>query len=170
MQKLTRRKVSGKIERSFRTVKDNFINCTDWNSFSSLEDLNERYYKYVNYEYNNSFHTSIENTPRKRFMQDYSLLKFIPSEEILEEYFLHTFERKVSTDSTVQLLCKVYEVPSKFMRQKITIKIDPHNLEQAYIYQDGKKIETIYPVKKVENSKIKRKSISYADMGGNNND
>ena len=69
-----------------------------------------------------------------------------------------------------QLLCKVYEVPSKFMRQKITIKIDPHNLEQAYIYQDGKKIETIYPVKKVENSKIKRKSISYADMGGNNND
>ena len=43
MLKLTHQKASGKIERAFRTIKDNFINCTDWNTFSSLEDLNEKY-------------------------------------------------------------------------------------------------------------------------------
>lgn len=160
----------GKIERSFRTIKDNFINCTDWNSFSSLEDLNERYYNYVNSEYNNHFHSSIEDTPRNRFMKDYSLLKFVPSNEILDEYFLHTFERKVSTDSTIQLFSKNFEVPGRYMKQKITVKVDPHNLDTAYIYENGKKIETIHPVKKVENSKVKRNSISYTQMGGINND
>ena len=103
-------------------------------------------------------------------MKDYNLLKFVPSNEILEEYFLHSFERKVSTDSTVQLFCKSYEVPSKYMKQKITVKIDPHHIDKAYIYENGKNIETIYPVKKIENSKIKRKSISYAQIGGLNND
>ena len=170
MQEPTHQNQKGKIERSFRTIKDNFINCIDWNSFSSLEDLNERYYNYVNSEYNNHFHSSIQDTPRNRFMKDYNLLKFVPSNEILEEYFLHSFERKVSTDSTVQLFCKSYEVPSKYMKQKITVKIDPHHIDKAYIYENGKNIETIYPVKKIENSKIKRKSISYAQIGGINND
>ena len=170
MQEPIHQNQNGKIERSFRTIKDNFINCIDWNSFSSLEDLNERYYNYVNSEYNNNFHSSIQDTPRNRFMKDYNLLKFVPSNEILEEYFLHSFERKVSTDSTVQLFCKSYEVPSKYMKQKITVKIDPHHIDKAYIYENGKNIETIYPVKKIENSKIKRKSISYAQIGGLNND
>ena len=95
MQKLTRQNRNGKIERSFRTVKDNFINCNDWNTFTSLENLNERYYNYVNSKYNNNFHSSIEDTPRKRFMKDYSKLKFVKSEEKLDESFLHTFERRV---------------------------------------------------------------------------
>ena len=162
--------VNGKVERAFRTIKDNFINCTDWNTFTSLEDLNQRYYNYINTEYNNNVHSSIEDTPRKRFMKDYSFIKFVKSDEILEEYFLHSFERKVTTDSTIQLFNKNYEVPSKYIKQRITIKINPHDLKIAYIYENGKKIETIYPVKKVENSKIKRKSISYAEIGGTNND
>lgn len=170
MLKRTRQNPSGKVERCFRTVKDNFINCTDWNSFSSLEDLNERYYNYVNTEYNNHFHSSIDDTPRNRFMKDYSLLKFVSTNELLDEYFLHSIERKVSTDSTVQVCCKSFEVPSKYIKQRITIKYSPHNLEVAYIYENSKKVETIYPVRKIENSKIKRKSISYANMGGKRND
>lgn len=158
------------MERAFRTIKDNFINCTDWNTFTSLEDLNDRYYNYVNTEYNNNPHSSIEDTPRKRFMKDYSLIKFVKSDEILEEYFLHSFERKVSTDSTIQLFNKNYEVPSRYIKQKLTIKINPHDLEIAYIYENDKKIETIYPVKKIENSKMKRNNLSFSRMEGINND
>lgn len=167
MHKHTRRNLNGKIERSFRTIKDNFINCTDWNTFNSLEDLNDRYYNYVNSEYNNTVHSSTNDTPRNRFMKDYQKIKFISSDEILEEYFLHSYERKVATDSTIQLFSKIYEVPSKYMKQRITVKIDPHNLEIAYIYTDGKKVETIKPVNKIDNSKIKRKSISYTQMEEN---
>ena len=132
--------------------------------------MNEKYYNYVNSEYNNHFHSSIEDTPRKRFMKDYKLLKFVESDELLNEYFLHTFERKVATDSTIQLFGKAYEVPSRYMKQKITVKFEPTNLDVAYIYEDGKKIETIYPVKRVDNSHVKRKSISFAQIGDDKND
>jgi len=103
-------------------------------------------------------------------MKDYNQLKFVPNNEVLDEYFLYTYERKVTSDSTIQIFSKVFEVPSKYMKQKITIKFNPNILDVAYIYEDGKKVETIYPVKKVENSKIKRNSISYIQMGGINND
>ena len=164
----------GKIERSFRTIKDNFINCTDWNSFTSLEDLNDRYYNYVNSEYNNTVHSSIGITPKKRFMQDYKLIKLMPSIEELDDAFLHGYTRSVATDSTVQLFGKQYEVPSRYIKQKVLIKVDPHCSDVAYIYDNGKKIETINPVKKVDNSHIKRKTISYSnqnsDKGGDIND
>lgn len=104
-------------------------------------------------------------------MKDYSLLKFISTDEVLDEYFLHSFQRKVSMDSTIQLLSKTFEVPSVYMKKRIDIRFNPRDLSKAYIYENGKKLETIYPVKKVENSKIKRNSISYARLGGiNNND
>jgi len=158
----------GKIERSFRTVKDNFLNCIDWNSFSSLEQLNDQYYTYVNSEYNNHFHSSINNTPKKRFLQDNNLIRFISSDEALNEYFMHSFDRKVALDSTVQLLGKQFEVPSKYLKQRINIRFDPFCLDIAYIYENGKKSETIYPVKKIDNSHIKRKAISYANQNDNN--
>ena len=161
---------NGKIERSFRTIKDNFLNCIDWNSFSSLEQLNDQYYSYVTSEYNNHFHSSINMSPRSRFMQDYQSLKFVDSDETLNEWFLHTLSRKVATDSTISLFGKSFEVPSRYMKQKIIIKFAHTNLNIAYIYENGKKIETIYPVKKVDNSRIKRNSISYAKIGDDIND
>ena len=100
-------------------------------------------------------------------MKDYSNIKFVSSNESLDEYFLHSYERKVTTDSTIQLFSKTYEVPSKYMKQRITVKINPHDLDVAYIYSEGKKIETIKPVNKIDNSKIKRKSITFSRMEGN---
>lgn len=157
----------GKIERSFRTVKDNFLNCIDWNSFSSIKQLNDQYYTYVNSEYNNNIHSSINNSPKKRFLEDYNLLKFVASDEILNEYFLHSFNRKVASDSTIQLLGIQFEVPSIYIGQKIIVKLNPSFLDVAYIYDNGKKTQTIHPVNKVDNSHIKRKSISYANLNDN---
>ena len=164
MLNLIRLNQSGKIERSFRTVKDNFLNCIDWNSFSSLQQLNDQYYTYITSEYNNSLHSSIGTSPRKRFIKDYDLLKYVPSDEVLNEWFLHTFQRKVASDSTISLFGKTFEVPSRYIKQKIIVKFEPFNFDFAFIYENGKKVDTIYPVKKVDNSHIKRKSISYSNL------
>jgi putative transposase len=37
----------GKIERVFRTFKDNYINSVDWNKFKSLEHLNKEFNNYL---------------------------------------------------------------------------------------------------------------------------
>ena len=151
-----------KIERSFRTVKDNFINCKDWNAVKSLEELNKEYNEYIASEYNSKYHSGIENIPRNRFQKDYDRIKFIDSKEEVEKFFLHIEEKPVAADSTIRLGGKDFEVPQKYIKQRILIKYAPEDLSKAYIYNaKTKELEEIRPVDKIVNSKIKRKNISY---------
>ena len=70
-----------KIERSFRTVKDNFINCKDWTKYNSLEALNEDYRDYIVKEYNSVFHSGINDIPINCFQRDFDKIKFINSHD-----------------------------------------------------------------------------------------
>ena len=157
----------GKIERSFRTVKDRWINGINWNEYTSLEKLNEDFTTYINENYNNALHSAIDTTPRLRFKQDYSRLKFMPKDDI-DNIFLHSVKRTVLTDATIKLHSKLFEVPQKYIRQEINIRYSPDDLDVAYIFdQYGKLVETIKPVKKTDNSKVKRNTIDYSRIGGN---
>jgi hypothetical protein len=50
-----------------------------------------------------------------------------------------------------------FKVPVKYVGDKINVRYDPNSLEKAYIFSDeGKVLETIYPINKIDNSKIIR--------------
>lgn len=152
-----------KIERSFRTVKDNFLNCKDWTKFTSLDDLNNEYCKYIVKEYNSKFHSGINDIPRNRFHKDYDKIKFAYSHEEIDNMFLHIEEKPVALDSTIRLCGKDFEVPQKYIKQRILIKYQPDDLSFAYIYDSvSKTLEKIFPVDKIANSKMKRNLISYS--------
>lgn len=152
-----------KIERSFRTVKDNFINCKDWNTVKSLEELNKEYTEYIASEYNSKYHSGIDNIPRNRFQRDYEKIRFIGSKEEIDKIFLHIEEKPVAADSTIRLGGKDFEVPQKYIKQRILIKYTPEDLSKAYIYDSKtKELEKIKPVDKIANSKMKRENISYS--------
>ena len=151
-----------KIERSFRTVKDNFINCTNWKKYNSLDELNNEYSDYIIKEYNSKFHSGINDIPRNRFQRDYDKIKFAASSEEIDNMFLHVDEKNVSLDSTIRLGGKDFEVPQKYIKQHILIKYNPEDLSFVYVYDEKKKtLEKAYPVDKIANSKVKRKEISY---------
>lgn len=156
-------KSKAKIERSFRTVKDNFINCQDWTKYTSLKALNDEYRDYIVKEYNSKFHSGINDIPRNRFQKDYDKLKFVSSDEELENMFLHIAEVRVAEDATINLKCKQYEVEQKYIGQKILIKYNPEDLSFAYVYDENtKELKKILPVDKIANSKLKRATISYS--------
>jgi transposase InsO family protein len=156
----------GKVERHFRTVKDGWLNCTDWNMFSSLDDLDASLDEFLSKEYTNSLHSSIDCTPKERFMRDYDKVRHMPI-ELLDFHFLHRKECKVYNDATIKLLGSVYETPQQFIGSKIKVRYLPTDMSELFIYSDdGKLLHTIYPVKKVDNSKIKRVSIDYTQHGG----
>ena len=156
----------GKIERSFRTIKDNWLNCIDWNVFSSLEQLNSGFNEYLNDKYTNSEHSALGMTPRNRYLRDMNKFKLIPA-ELLENHFLHRVTRKVNNDSTIQLDSKYFEVPQKFIGQRLNIRYLPSDTDKAFIFnQDNVLIATIYPLKRVDNSKVKRNVIDYSKMNG----
>jgi putative transposase len=162
----------GKVERVFRTIKDNWLNGTDWNEFHSLEALNASFNKYLTENYMNKEYSALQMTPRVRYLQDAGKIKFIPPEEV-EKHFLHRVTRKVHNDATIKLQNIFFEVPQKYIRQKINIRYSPYSLDLAYIFnQENKTSDTIYPLKKVDNSKVKRKTIDYTTIslkGGDSN-
>lgn len=155
----------GKIERSFRTVKDGWLNGVDWANYQSLDAINTAYHTFLANCYNNAPHSALNMAPRDRYLQDSSLIKLVPP-EILEHHFLHRVVRKVTSDATVKLYTVSFQVPMKYIGKQITIRYFPGNLAEAYIYEDLTTLaHTIYPLDKVANSYVKRKeSIDYTCM------
>lgn len=144
------------------------MNGIDWNSFDSLESLNGSFNKYLSDKYTNSIHSALETTPRERYIKDSDKIKFIP-QEVLENHFLHRATRRVNNDATIQLYSKLFEVPQKYIRQKISIRFSPDTLDKVYIFnKDNVITDTVYPLKKIDNSKIKRNGLDYTKLNGGN--
>lgn len=155
----------GKIERYFQTMQKQWMNTINWNDFKSIEALNESLAIYVN-SYNNSIHSSINEKPINKYMNNIDNLKFISSRTELDYLFLYKVQRTVKNDATISIGTKLFEVPLNYVRDRINVRYDPSSFEKAYIFsEDGKILDTIFPLKKIDNSKIKRNSnISSIDF------
>lgn len=161
-------KGKAKIERSHRTEKDRWMNCTDWNEFHSLEDVNNSYQHFLNTQYNNSPHSSIGMTPKERYLKDFDTVRFL-ERSLIEEGFLHRITRKVTPTATVSLYNVSYEVPQQYIGRTIHLRYRPEDMSEIYIYdgESGKRLHTAYPVKKLDNAKRRRRAnISYHAMDG----
>ena len=114
------------------------------------------YSEFLNKEYINKEHSAIKQTPRQRFMKDFSKIKRKTDEEI-EECFLHRETRMVRSDATISFRDLLYEVPQEFIRKKIIIKFKPNQIDELYIYNDkNERVCSIKTIDKISNSKMKR--------------
>ena len=154
----------GKIERSFRTIKDGWLNCSNWNEFKTLEDVKESFSTYLYKEYINKEHSETKITPNNKWHNEIKELRQIEEEKV-EEAFMHSRLSKVYNDSTIQINNEKYEVPYKYVGQKIEVRYYVNNPKEIIIYSDGKRCEKCKIVDKKSNSKIYRKNnIDYEKM------
>ena len=155
----------GKIERTFRSIKETWLNTLDWNKIASLQELNYLFKQFLNEKYFNKIHSSINDTPLNKFMSYADNIKFITSTKQLDYAFLHREQRRVNKDSTVSLNKILFEVPKKYIGDRIKIRFSPLDLSKAYIFNNNEEMtEVIFPVKKIDNSKIKRSELSFTNM------
>lgn len=153
-----------KIERSFRTIKDGWMRCTDWNDFKSLEDAKKSLNDFLYKEYINKTHSSTNQTPNERWHNEYKLIKYKDEDEI-DKMFLHRVNRKVRKDMTVKIENIFYEVPFKYIGLNVEFRYDPNDLSTIYIFDGEIQKEICKKVDKVANSKIKRNnSIDYSNI------
>lgn len=151
----------GKVERTFKSVKEQWMYLQDFSQYNSTEQLNILFSEYVSKK-NNSPHRSLnQKTPLNVFMEDSDYFKRFENDYI-DRCFYHTTSRKVANDSTIHLNTRVYETAQEYIGARVTIKYVP-DLSHVYIYQDESYIE-IFEVKKVENSKIKRNAPLYSEV------
>jgi transposase InsO family protein len=147
----------GKVERWFKTLHDQWTNVIDWTKFSSLDELNTSLNRYVEDKYNKSIHSSLSESPIDKFVSQMDRIRFISSLKELDYIFLYRVTRRVKNDATISLDKTLFEVPFKYVGDSIFVRYDPTSMDKAYIFsEDGKILDTIYPVRKIDNSKIRR--------------
>lgn len=153
-----------KIERSFRTIKDGWMRCTDWNNFKTLNDVNESLRNFIYTEYINKKHSSTNETPNERWHNEYKNIVFLEP-TFIDESFLHRITRKVRNDRTIKLDNNYYEVPFKYVGKTIEIRYNPNDLSEMNVFLDNQKQEKCTLVNKISNSKVKRKNtIDYSKV------
>lgn len=154
-----------KVERSFRTVKDTWLNGFDPSGVESLDHLNRLLSDYVRMR-NNSVNRDIGETPMERYLRYHDHIRLPKSREWLDECFMNRIIRKVNNDSTITIDSVSYDVPMQFIRMKVEIRFLPDDMKNAYILYEKKRYP-IRPTNKVENSRTKRENTFSIDYSMN---
>ncbi|WP_066189521.1 MULTISPECIES: DDE-type integrase/transposase/recombinase [Gracilibacillus] len=147
-------KSKGKIERLFKTIQTRFYPLLQTNPATSLEELNERFWCWLEEDYHRRVHASLEGkTPHEVFQSQLDRISFLEDLSILETIFLRRVERKVKQDGTITLDKQLYEVPSEYIGQRIEVRMDE---QHVYVFEDGKKAAEARAVTIHDNAHIKR--------------
>lgn len=146
-----------KIERWFRTLKDQWMAALDIRNFHSLEELRGNLMAYVQH-YNQSVHSSLKGlTPQDRFFSEPERIRRLTDEEI-KQYFLLEIERRVSSDSVIVIDQIEYEVDCRFARQRIRLRYSP-DMKEIFILESDGTLTPIRLLNKQENAFAKREKL-----------
>lgn len=146
-----------KIERWFRTCKDQWMASLDIRDFHSLDELRGNLMAYVN-KYNQTVHSSLKGkTPQDRFFSEPERIRRLSDEEIGHDFLLE-IERRVSVDSVITIDQVEYEVDCRFAKQRIRLRYSP-DMEDIFIVEQDGTLTPIRLLNKQENSFVKREKI-----------
>ena len=146
-----------KIERWFRTLKDQWMATLNMNDFHTLDELRGSLLTYVRL-YNQRVHSSLNGkSPEERFFSEPEYIRRISDEQI-ESSFLLEIERRVSADSVITIDQVEYEVDYRFAKQRITLRYSP-DMDDIYVVEHDGTLTPIRILNKQENSTIKREKV-----------
>lgn len=132
------------------------------NKIKSLEDLNFKFWKWLDEDYHKKPHSSLKGvTPLDFFMSQASRIKQCTDPAQLEEKLLLRVKRKVNHDGTFSINNILYETDIKFAGLRVEVRYDPQRLDipfwPVFIYHEGKKIGEALQVNFHDNAHMKRR-------------
>jgi putative transposase len=119
----------GKIERVFRTVRDQFLVEVAHAEIDDVARLNQLFAAWVETVYHRAVHSETKMTPLERFAAGGTPV--YPSAEELHEAFLWSETRTVTKTATVSLFANTYEVDAALVGRKIELVFDPFDLTRV---------------------------------------
>lgn len=149
-----------KIERWFKTLKDQWMSLIKSSDYHSLDELRLSLFNYVS-DYNFRVHSSLNGkSPHDRFFEESDLIIRMSDEDI-ERSFLLEIERKVSPDSVVVIDEIEYEVDYHYQNQTVLLRYSP-DLSKIYVVdRSDHSLKEIRLLDKKANSKIKREKVRF---------
>lgn len=146
-----------KIERWFRTMKDQWMAGLDMHDFHSLDELRGSLHSFVQ-QYNQTPHSSLSGkSPQDRFFSEPEQIRRLSDEDTARSFLLE-IERRVSADSVIVIGQTEYEVDCRFAKQRIRLRYSP-DMKEIYVVEADGVLTPIRLLNKTENSMIKREKL-----------
>ncbi len=146
----------GKIERFFSTVRKRFYPLLFEKPPQTLEELNARFLRWLEEDYHRRQHSALDACPLDVFMAQAHDLRTVSDPASLDPLFFKRVFRKVNTDATISLDNRLYEVPPRYVGQKIEVRFDPAATDEIHIYENDYSVCTAHPVSFADNARVKR--------------
>ncbi len=130
----------GKVERFFRTVRDQFL-C---DKFKTATQINDTFKVWMS-SYHETLHSSLNCSPLQKRLQTRSVCRKIPPSIDIEALFRMERRCKVYNDSTIRFKKKRYEVPGCLPGSRVTIYYMPWDKTCIYYGNEMKKARLLDP-------------------------
>ena len=151
----------GKIERVFRTIRDQFLRPLAKDEITCIDQLNILFRTWLESDYHRNPHRGLQNkTPLECWLQKSQFIIAIKHGLNLDDVFLHELPRKIYKDNTFSLCGILYEVPGGLAEKNVKIRFDPIHVNPIHVYSDGKYIADAKIVDTYANCKIIRNTHS----------
>jgi len=126
----------GKIERFFRTVRDQFLVEVAARGVGDLVEMNRLFAAWVETAYHQRVHSETKATPLARFVAGGPFA--IPTPAQLHEAFLWSETRTVTKTATVSLHANTFEVDAVLVGRRVECVFDPFDLTAIEIRYQGR--------------------------------
>jgi putative transposase len=126
----------GKIERFFRTVRDQFLVEVDARGVADLVEMNRLFAAWVETAYHHRVHSETKATPLDRFVAGGPFV--IPTPAQLHEAFLWSEQRAVTKTATVSLHGNTFEVDAVLVGRRVECVFDPFDLTTIEVRYQGR--------------------------------
>jgi putative transposase len=126
----------GKIERFFRTVRDQFLVEVEHRGVATLVELNRLFAAWVETVYHRRVHSETGATPLGRFGAGGPFA--LPTPAQLHEAFLWSERRTVTKTATVSLHANTFEVDAALVGRKVELVFDPFDLATVEVRFEGR--------------------------------
>lgn len=142
----------GKVERFFRTVRDQFLSRQL--DLSSLETLNRQFTQWVEEQYNALLHSVLGMSPLDRFALDRKWLRFLPPNQANDELFFVEEERHVRADNTFSFQSIRFEAPRHLPDRTIQVRFERKRpTQRVVVYYKGERMGEARPLNPVANDR-----------------
>lgn len=146
----------GKIERAFRTIRQQFLANLDPRRLLTLEELNSRFWSWLEQAYHRTSHSALGATPLLRWQRDIQRVRQIPPNTDLPRLFFYRVSRLVRRDCTFRLLGRLYEAPPHLSGSHIEVRFDPLDPDPVDLYLDAEPQGQARPLDPLVNASIPR--------------
>jgi putative transposase len=128
----------GKIERFFRTVRDQFL--LQKLDLSSLETLNRQFHPWLESDYNARVHSTLQMKPIDRFGLDLQRIRFLDPMAANDELFYVEQSRTVRKDNTFSVGAVRYEAPRDLSGRQIEVRFNRAKPDRIVVFYKGERM------------------------------